>query len=166
MNNRRRILKFWGCFLLLLAVALSVITAVTRWHRLFPSDEVSEIYQKYAHTPGIDAAYVKGYRINDTLTLPITLLETKDTNIWEELCKDFGIASIKLLPKDFRENLIKSNSYGVKVLKNDTSSTQGTNYNRTIAFYSRKEMAIFTIAEISDSQYDAILGQKTQEITQ
>ena len=91
MNNRRRILKFWGCFLLLLAVALSVITAVTRWHRIFPTDEVSELYTRYEHVEGLEVSYIKDFKVNDTVFVDVTMLEAKTDSAWALLKRDFEV---------------------------------------------------------------------------
>ena len=40
-------------------------------------EECSEVYRRYEGLEGIDAAYIKNYRVNDTLTLPVTLLCAK-----------------------------------------------------------------------------------------
>ena len=88
----KNILKFWGVFFIILAVALGVITLIYRWHRIFPTHEVSEIYSRYAKEEGIDAAFVKDYRVNDTITVDVTLLEATDSAGWSMLKEDFGIA--------------------------------------------------------------------------
>ena len=55
------------------------------------ADECSSLYRRYAHVPGIEAAYVKDYRINDTLTVDATLLHATDSATWTMLWEDFDI---------------------------------------------------------------------------
>lgn len=86
----KNILKFWGVFFIILAVALGVITLIYRWHRIFPTHEVSEIYSRYAKEEGIDAAFVKDYRVNDSVTVDVTVLEATTDSAWLELLKDFN----------------------------------------------------------------------------
>ncbi len=99
----KNILKFWGVFFIILAVALGVITLIYRWHRIFPTHEVSEIYSRYAKEEGIDAAFVKDYRVNDTITVDVTLLEATDSAGWTMLKEDFGIVELEDLPPEERE---------------------------------------------------------------
>ena len=73
--------------LLCLAVTLGYV-----WHRCahtVPLAECSDIYRRYADTPGVNAAYIKDYRVNDTLTISATVLEATDSTGWETLYKDF-----------------------------------------------------------------------------
>lgn len=87
----KNILKFWGVFFIILAVALGVITLIYRWHRIFPTHEVSEIYSRYAKEEGIDAAFVKDYRVNDSVTVDVTLLEATTDSAWVNLMNDFDL---------------------------------------------------------------------------
>ena len=71
MIFQKNILKFWGLFFLVLIVALGAITVAQRWHRIFPSQNVSDIYKRYENRDGIDkhiggiAGYVSGGTIKN-----------------------------------------------------------------------------------------------------
>ncbi len=54
-----------------------------------PWEECSEVYRRYATTDGIRASYIKDYRVNDTITLNVTLLEATTDSAWNNLCKAF-----------------------------------------------------------------------------
>ena len=72
---------------------LAVVAGFTLKHcqRTLPERKCSQVYQRYAHVEGIQAAYVKDYRINDTLTVAVTLLEATDSAGWEYLMKQLNI---------------------------------------------------------------------------
>lgn len=89
---------------ILLLVELAAFTLWKRWHWFFPSREVSEVYTKYAGTEGLNVAFFKDFRINDTISVDVTVLEALDSNGWNMLCKDFFIP--KLDP--FVQSLIDS----------------------------------------------------------
>lgn len=55
-----------------------------------PWEECSEVYRRYATTDGIRASYIKDYRVNDTITLNVTLLEATDSAGWDTLCNSFN----------------------------------------------------------------------------
>ena len=59
--------------------------------RVVQLEECSEAYRRYEGLEGIDAAYIKNYRVNDTLTLPVTLLEATTDSGWARLQEGFGI---------------------------------------------------------------------------
>lgn len=105
----KNILKFWGVFFIILAVALGVITLIYRWHRIFPTHEVSEIYSRYAKEEEIDAAFVKDYRVNDSITVDVTVLEATTDSAWAVLRDDF---KLPVLPKEY-ERLAEAMSIDV-----------------------------------------------------
>ena len=77
-----------------IAIMLAIIGAAAvykLWPRTVPWDECSEVYRRYADTPGVNAAYVKDYRVNDTLILSATILEAKDSTAWNTLYSDFKL---------------------------------------------------------------------------
>lgn len=85
---KRRLLIF-GILTLLVAGAVIV------WHyraRLFPDDKGSEIFQRYEHHPGIEADYIKDFRINDTITANVTLFVAKDSVNYVLLLHDFELS--------------------------------------------------------------------------
>ena len=49
----------------------------------------SEVYKRYKDVEGVRATYVKDYRVNDTLTIGVTLLEATDSAGWEYLLERF-----------------------------------------------------------------------------
>lgn len=83
---KRRLLTFG-------LLALLLVAAVTAWHyraRLLPHREAGEIFLRYRDIPGIDADYIKNFRINDTLCLDMTLFEAEDSLAFATLLKDWG----------------------------------------------------------------------------
>lgn len=165
MIFRKDILRFWAIFCVILAVALGVITLVHRWHRVFPSDEVSDIYMKYAEREDIDVSFVKKYRVNDTVFVDVTLLEAKDTTAWEELCKDFDIASITQFPVEFRESLTVSNSYSLRVIKDSTDTDCGVEYSRNVIIFSYPKMSMCIFHNMNYKQYNAIVDKNVKNIS-
>lgn len=77
--------------------------------------DCSPLYQRYADDPDIEASFVKGFRINDTLAIDATLLRATDSAGWERLVEDFHLSKF-----------IDSSAYNIprsavfsKVLKKD-----------------------------------------------
>lgn len=91
----RHIKRFWLWLCVILLVEVAAITLWNQWDRIFPSHTVSEVYTKYADADGIRAAFVKDYRINDTVSVDVTFLEATDSASWAILCKDFAIPDVE-----------------------------------------------------------------------
>lgn len=83
--------RFWLFTIcgLLLAVAIPLLAAYCP--RILLPSQCSPLYQRYWHTPGIEASYVKGFRINDTLAIDATLLHATDSASWEQLREELRI---------------------------------------------------------------------------
>ncbi len=78
----------------ILLCAVGGAVAYKMWPRTVPLAECSEVYRRYADTPGINAAYIKDYRVNDSVTVCVTLLEALDSSSWDSLKNDFKIEAV------------------------------------------------------------------------
>ena len=77
---------------LLTCILIAVVAVVAiRYPRTVPYEQCSEVYKRYSRVEGVRATYVKDYRINDTLTIGVTLLEATDSAGWEYLMKQLNI---------------------------------------------------------------------------
>lgn len=77
------------CLLVLLCVGG---VAVWKYHsRIFPSDRVSPLYELYNGCDGIEADFVAGMRVADSLRVDITRLHATDSTAWQRLTDDFGV---------------------------------------------------------------------------
>lgn len=88
------------CCLLILAGCLIVI----RCPRTVPLDQCSSIYRHYAEMPGIDATFIKDYKVNDTVAVDVTLLEARDAAGWETLKRDFAVPELDAELQQFIDN--------------------------------------------------------------
>lgn len=86
--------RFWIWVGVLLLLELAAITLWKRWYWFFPLRSVSEVYAKYADMEGVNAAFVKDYRINDTLAVDVTFLQAADSGSWVMLKSDFSIPEL------------------------------------------------------------------------
>ncbi|MBR4229762.1 MAG: hypothetical protein IKR83_03545 [Bacteroidales bacterium] len=82
-----RILWFLTVAMFLTAIA-SFLYALNPWN--IRGVETSELYQQYANTDGIEAAFIHNYKVNDTLSIDITLLQATDSAGWDLMCSSFN----------------------------------------------------------------------------
>lgn len=85
--------RFWLIVALLAVAEMIVIGLVWQWKYIFPSNEVSDLYKKYAEMDGVDATFIKGYKVNDSVFVDVTMLCAKTDSAWESLLHDFNISS-------------------------------------------------------------------------
>jgi hypothetical protein len=90
---KRRIILF--CLAALLCVA--AVVAYKYRASIFRSGDVSELYLRYADTEGVDATFIRGFQVNDTVSVDVTLLQATDSAGWERLINDTK------LPNDTKE---------------------------------------------------------------
>ena len=103
--------------LLICLLAVGVALVVVRCPRTVPWEQCSEVYKKYSQMDGINAAYIKDYRINDTLTVAVTLLEATTDSGWAMLQEDFGLP---VIPKEYEERFVgDSNRVSIKKFPKD-----------------------------------------------
>ncbi|MBR4230023.1 MAG: hypothetical protein IKR83_04865 [Bacteroidales bacterium] len=77
--------------LLLFVVAIGGALAWKYWPRTVPWEECSALYRQYAHADGIEATFLRGYRVNDTLAIDVTLLQATDSAGWDTICNKFNL---------------------------------------------------------------------------
>lgn len=94
MSTTQNAKRFWIWMGVILLFEIAAFTLWKRWYWFFPSHEVSELYSKYEGTEGVNASYVKDYRINDTVFVNVTLIEALDPAHWETLKEEFKIDSL------------------------------------------------------------------------
>ena len=66
--------------------------------RTVPYELCSEVYKTYSQIGGVRAAYIKDFRVNDTVTVGVTLLEATTDSGWAVLQEDFEVPAI---PKEY-----------------------------------------------------------------
>lgn len=87
----------WLIAILICLLIIGGGAAVVLCPRIVPMNQCSELYKRYANTEGIDATFIKGYRINDTIAVDVTMLEAINDSAWAGLKKEYKIP--ELTPK-------------------------------------------------------------------
>lgn len=75
----------WIVTVLILLLFTAGGVLVKRCPRTVPFEQCSELYQHYADTEGIEASFIQGYRLNDSLRVDVTLLQATDSAAWQQL---------------------------------------------------------------------------------
>ena len=137
-------------FLSIVLVAL----AVRLWPRTVPFDQCSDLYKQYANVEGIDASFIKDYKVNDTVFVDVTLLEATTDSAWNGLVKEFNFGDQfnAELPSD--TNAV-SFWFAPRNHYNLPMDSTLLNNDIVVASQYRKTMAVFHIT--SEDQVNAIV---------
>ena len=85
-------MKRTDCITLIICLlSLGVAVVVARCPRTVPYEQCSEVYKRYSKVEGVRATYIKDFRVNDTVTVGVTLLEATDSAGWEYLINKFNM---------------------------------------------------------------------------
>ena len=84
--KRTGLITLAACF-----AVLVMAVVVIRYPRTVPLEECSDVYKRYKDVEGVRATYVKDYRVNDTLTVGVTLLEATTDSGWAKLVSKFNV---------------------------------------------------------------------------
>ena len=136
-------------FLLLAIIFLAIVlvaSAVRLWPRTIPFDQCSDLYKQYANVEGIDATFIKDYKVNDTVFVDITLLEAIDSVGWATLKKDFEVPNPPPIAQQFIDN--GEDLIGVKLIPKSTATDTILNPypNDVLAFsHLKRSLIVFHI---------------------
>lgn len=134
--------------------------------QVVPFDQCSDVYKKYAGMDGVDATFIRDYKVNDTVFVDATYLKAKDTASWNFIAKELGVPPPPVIPDEYKSLFQQSNSFGYFVVK-DKSDTIIQFYTspKNICTFSRDKMIICIFHTCNERQIDAILDKNIDKIT-
>ena len=160
-------MKRWGLKFLLLAIAsILVVVAVKYWPRVLTPDQCSEVYRRYKDRDDLSVAFVKDYRIGDSIIVDVTTIEATDSASWESLLREMNVNEVII--KKQREAVTKGlcgvNSYFCE--RNHPEKRIVPDEKTVCSFVTilpcERTMHIFNIEELNQS--NKILYQKLKDI--
>ena len=156
--KRTGLITLAACF-----AVLVMAVVVIRYPRTVPLEECSDVYKRYKDVEGVRATYIKDFRVNDTLTIGVTLLEATTDSGWARLMEDFAIIPI---PSDILAYCDSNTVNMWMAAKRDYSLRADPDLlnNDLIAMnYLKHIISVFHLE--SENQQDAILHYQTESIT-
>ena len=153
----------------IICVAICVVSGVVAlWlsymPRKVPYSQCSEVYRRYSEVEGIRATYVKDYRLNDTLTIGVTLLEAETDSGWVRLQEDFDLP---VIPKEYEKRFVgDSNRVSVKNCpKSVPLYSDGDTLKTDLIVISRYKRTICHFEIYNEAQEKAILYRQLKDNT-
>lgn len=125
--------------------------------QVVPFDQCSDVYKKYAGMDGVDATFIRDYKVNDTVCVDVTYIEATTDSSWNEIKRDFQIS----IPPEIMD-LYDSNSVDLKFAPHNNYSSPKDSIlinNDIIVFaYLKQTVLVFDIKD--EKQSDAIINRQ------
>ena len=144
--------------LLLSLVSVSATVTCVTCSRTVPLSQCSDIYRRYAGNPDIGAAYIKDYKLNDSLILSATVLEAKNDSGWATLRKDFNIVITHI------DSVALENNFDVLAMHLGTNCNNELMKDEDFAMVSKRDCYLCILQNIEDSRRDQIMDAMLDKI--
>lgn len=156
--------RAWLITIIICLVILGGGAAVLLLPQVVPFDQCSDVYKRYADMDGIDATFIKDYKVNDTVRVDVTLLEAQTDSAWTILQTDFNVP---ILPEEYRELVASSNSVDFWLASKDNPKDRtDTIISHNDIIVMSRQMQTICICHIENKrQSDAIMDSKTHELS-
>lgn len=127
--------------------------------RTVPVEECSQLYRDYADNPHIAAAYIRDFRVNDSLTLDVTVLEAIDSAGWDTLtCRYFYVPIFGYDLPDYERKDMETARLAPRV---DISLPTDTVFeNNVLLILSNEEKALYVFHTETREQMIAIMTMR------
>lgn len=156
--------RAWLITIIICLVILGGGAAVLLLPQVVPFDQCSDMYKRYAKMDGVDASFIKDYKVNDTVRVDVTLLEAQTDSAWTILQTDFNVP---ILPEEYRELVASSNSVDFWLASKDNPKDRtDTIISHNDIIVMSRQMQTICICHIENKrQSDAIMDSKTHELS-
>lgn len=83
--------RSWLITILVCLLILGGGGAVLLLPQVVPFNQCSDVYKRYAKMDGVDATFIKDYKVNDTVFVDVTLLVATTDSAWLLIQRDFNL---------------------------------------------------------------------------
>ncbi len=83
--------RSWLITILVCLLILGGGGAVLLLPQVVPFNQCSDVYKRYAKMDGVDATFIKDYKVNDTVFVDVTLLVATTDSAWLLIQHDFNL---------------------------------------------------------------------------
>lgn len=149
-------------WLITILVCLLIIVgggAVVLCPRIVLPSQCSEVYKRYSKADGIDATFIKDYRVNDSVFVDVTVLEASNDSAWAVLKKEYKIPE---LTSEEISNMEKGSSCIAfcslpDMKKNDNNSESKYTNDNTLVMAMHNNKTIYVFYSQTRDHNDAII---------
>lgn len=155
--------RSWLITILICLLLLCGGGAVLLLPQVVPFDQCSDVYKRYADMDGVDATFIKDYKVNDTVFVDVTLLEAQTDSAWTILQTDFDVP---IIPEEYRELVASSNSVDFWLASKDNpKDRKDTIISHNDIIVMSRQMQTICICHIENKhQAIAIMNRETHDL--
>jgi len=149
-------LKFWGRVGVVLLLALGSVAVAMHWHHLFPSGTLGEIYGRYSSAEGVKAVLAQDFRLDDTVTVDVVILEAETDSAWALLLEDFR----RPIPPPEVQAFLEQNANAITVnraSRDDYSRVEDGREQDFLLIVQQDYQRRLTIFDITDKNQSAMI---------
>lgn len=154
--------RSWLITILFCLLLLGGGGAVLILPQVVPFSQCSDVYKRYAKMDGVDATFIKDYKVNDTVFVDVTLLEAKTDSAWNVILNDFNMP---VIPEEYRELVEKNSSIEFNLIsKEDPQKIDEDIDKNDVLVLSRQKHSVCVFHTNNKLQRNAIVRNKLDEI--
>lgn len=155
--------RSWLITILFCLLLLGGGGAVLLLPQVVPFSQCSDVYKRYAKMDGVDASFIKDYKVNDTVRVDVTLLEAQTDSAWTILQTDFNVP---IIPEEYRELVASSNSVDFWLASKDNpKDRKDTIISHNDIIVMSRQMQTICICHIENKhQANAIMNRETHDL--
>ena len=155
--------RSWLITILVCLLLLGGGGAVLLLPQVVPFSQCSDVYKRYAKMDGVDATFLKDYKVNDTVFVDVTLLEAKTDSAWTVLQTDFNVP---IIPEEYRELVASYSSVDFWLAsKNNHRDRTDTIISHNDIIVMSRQMQTICICHIENKrQSDAIVNKEIHDL--
>lgn len=109
-----------------------------------------QLYKQYASRPGLTVAQVDGFKLNDSVSVDVVMLQADNEKAWKQLCEEFDIRG--------EESVVSW--LGDPETPARRVKWTGRPLMRVVASHKRHTIAFYRLD--NESQYDALIDYQMQ----
>jgi len=160
-----RFIKWIVVFLGVVAFATSVAALCRACDRRVVESECSEVYRRYKDRDNLSVAFVKDYRIGDSITVDVTTITAKDSVSWEQLLREMNVkeGTIETNHRLVREGLNPATTFLSLKGHPEIRRSVDTMSQFDLCFFAYREKCIFIFDVETETQSDVIANTKRKE---
>ena len=153
--------RSWLITIIICLVILGGGGAVLLLPQVVPFGQCSDVYKKYADMDGVDATFIKDYKVNDTVFVDVTLLVAIDSVGWDILIRDFEVPN---LPAELQQLIDNGTDlFFTKSIPKSKTDTSDSPYDLLAISHLKHTLTVFHIN--SDIEKHAVFNHNYKKET-
>lgn len=140
-------------------LAVGLVVALWLLPRTPRADQTSAVYRRYADNENIAASFIKDFRVNDSVTVDVTVLEAKSDTAWTMLKDDYGVPPLSSKSKSDMKKGSPCIAFCKlpELIKNDNRSSEKYTNDNTLVVAMHNDSTIYVFYSKTRERKDAIM---------